>query len=58
MSISGHDMWVFVGERGHPDGNVEVSKKKKRRMDTSLRKKFKVTRQKRVLKGIEYRLSC
>lgn len=50
-------MWVFVGERGHPGGNVEVSKKKKR-MDTSLRKKFKVTRQKRVLKGIEYRLSC
>lgn len=32
--------------------------KKKRRMDTSLRKKFKVTRQKRVLKEIEYRLSC
>lgn len=58
MSISGHDMWVFVGERGHPGGNVEVSKKKKRRMDTSLRKKFKVTRQKRVLKEIEYRLSC
>lgn len=30
MSISGHDMWDFVGEREHPGGNVEVSKKKKK----------------------------
>lgn len=27
-------------------------------MDISLRKKFRATRQKRILKGIEYRVSC
>ena len=49
----------FCGDTGHPSGNVEVTKKKKKQKDgSSLRKKFRATRQKRILKGIEYRVLC
>lgn len=58
MLISGHDMWVFVGDRGNPSGNVEVTKKKNQKDGYSLRKKFRATRQKRILKGMEYRVLC